>query len=70
MNTRSEMTGKHPLEHSELFYDINQHQIKLGMSQNVFGLALPLSLQAERSMAAKVRVFSFSSDTFRSVCTL
>ena len=54
VNKRSEITPKHPLEQSELFYELNQHRIKLGMANSISGSALPLTIQAERSSAARV----------------
>ena len=55
VNQRSEITTKHPLEQSELFYELNQHRIKLGMSNSISGSALPMTIQAERASAARVR---------------
>ena len=54
VNQRSEITPKHPLEQSELFYELNQHQIKLGMANSISGSAVPLTIQAERASAARV----------------
>ncbi|XP_063690117.1 proteasome maturation protein-like [Bolinopsis microptera] len=54
VNQRSEITTKHPLEQSELFYELNQHRIKLGMSNSISGSALPMTIQAERASAARI----------------
>ena len=55
VNRRSDLTLKHPLEQSELLYDLNQHRIKFGMARKVCGAALPLTLQAERMYAANIK---------------
>jgi len=54
VNQRSEITPKHKLEATELYYDLNMHQIKLGMANSISGLALPLGIQTERISASKI----------------